>query len=670
MSVGELQALSVAQATERFPVRGGSALRDDGGMALPSPVLTQLADTFVPRVDGDAADAAARAFLQRSASDLARPALLAASAGPRHEPLLAALEARNFSGLDLEGRTRLVLELGSAGGETRELLRELKGTVLSLFYALPGADGRNPNWDALGYPGPVTEPPPPERAPKTIPLERLAGPRATISADVCVVGSGAGGSVIAAELQRAGRSVIVLERGGYRNESDFRQLELVGAQELYLRGGLFGSESGSIGILAGATLGGGTVVNSMVCLRPPAEIRSAWARLGLDGLDSPAFDAHLDAVSARINVNTAATRPNRTNELMVEALTARGLSHELLARNASLDDDPRYCGYCNAGCQQGCKQSTLKTYLQDAADDGARFVTGCSVERISVRDGRAAGVAARVRGEDGSELELTVEAPTVVVACGGIESPALLLRSGIGGPAAGKHLRLHPTYFVTGLYDEEVNAWNGQFQATVSFDFAHAVDGAGFLVESVGLSLPFWAASLPFTSGAAHKERMLQLRRAATWHAVSHDNGEGEVVLGPGGEAVVRWELDDPVDRRVAARAHVELARLHRARGAGEILTFHWDELGWREGDDFEAFLARLERAPHDRTAFSAHQMSSCRLGVDPLASVAGPFGELHDVPGVWIGDASALPTAPGVNPMLTIMALARRTAHAIRAAP
>jgi hypothetical protein len=177
----------------------------------------------------------------------------------------------------------MLLEMGSHGGETRQLLRELKGAVLSLFYSLPDADDRNPNWAALGYPGPASPPLPPEQAPKTIPIERLAGPRATLAADVCVVGSGAGVSVIAAELQRAGRSVIVLERGSYRNEADFRQLDLVGAQELYLRGGPFFSESGSIGILAGATLGGGIVVNSMVCLRPPDDVRAAWASLGLDG---------------------------------------------------------------------------------------------------------------------------------------------------------------------------------------------------------------------------------------------------------------------------------------------------------------------------------------------------------------------------------------------------
>lgn len=629
--------------------------------------LAALADTLVPAIDRPAADREVEAYFGRSAAALDLAAPVGALLTERHGPVVAALEARGFAGHGLEARTAILAELAAEDGPLRQPLRELQGAVLSLFYALPDADGRNPNWAALGYPGPVTEPPGPDRAPKTIAVTALRGPAARLTADVCIVGSGGGGSVIAAELQAAGMSVVILERAGYRNEADFRQLDLVGAQELYLRGGLFFSESGSIGLLAGATLGGGTVINSLVCLRPPAAIRKEWAALGLDGLDGAAFDAHLDAVSIRLNVNTEATTPNRCNQLMAEALDARGLPHELIPRNVSLDDDSRYCGYCNAGCQQGCKQSALRTYLQDAADAGARIVVDCAVERVLVRDGRAAGVVAHARAADGLEVELTVDAPLVVVACGGIESPALLLRSGIGGPATGKHLRLHPAYFVNGAYDEVVDAWSGQFQAVVSFAFAHAVQGSGFLVESVGLSLPFWAASMPFHGGAEHKERMLRLRNVASWHAVSHDTGAGEVVLAADGEAVVRWELDNPIDVAVAARAHVEIAKLHHARGANEIFTFHRDDPGWRRGDDFAAYLARLEQAPNGRNAYSAHQMGSCRLGADPALSVADGFGELHDVPGVWIGDASALPTAPGVNPMLTLMALARRTAHAIR---
>jgi len=623
-------------------------------IASRSATLAALADALVPAVDRDG-----DAFFALSASDLGLAELLDGVATPRYEPLLAELESRRFADLDLDARTAALHEV--AAGGLRQLLRELKGATLGAFYAAPDADGRNPAWPAVGYPGPSSPPPTPEQAPKTIPVLQPAGTRQTLRADVCVVGSGAGGGVIAAELQQAGLDVVVLERGGYRNEADFRQLEAVGAQELYLRGGLFFSASGSVGLLAGATLGGGTVINSLVCLRPPANVRAAWARAGLEGLDGPEFDAHLDTVSQRLNVNTEHTRPNRTNRMMVEALDSRGLPHELVPRNAADDDNPRYCGYCNAGCQHGSKQSTLRTYLQDAADAGARFIVDCAVERVLVRDGRAAGVVARVGG-----TEVTVEAATVVAAAGGIESPALLLRSGIGGPAAGRYLRLHPTYFVSGVYDEAVNAWAGQFQAVVSFAFANAVEGSGFLVESVALSLPFWAGCSPFTDGVAHKEHMLRMRHVAPWHAITHDHGSGKVTLGADGEAIVHWEPDDPVDRAVASRAHEELARLHHARGAREIFTFHWDEMRWRDGDDFDAFLERLRAAPNDRTAYSAHQMGSCRLGVDPATSVANGRGQLHDVPGVWIGDASALPTAPGVNPMLTIMALARRTAHAI----
>ena len=159
---------------------------------------------------------------------------------------------------------------------------------------------------------------------------------------------------------------------------------------------------------------------------------------------------------------------------------------------------------------------------------------------------------------------------------------------------------------------------------------------------------------------------MLRLRNVASWHAVTHDHGSGQVVLDGNGEPVVRWELDDPVDRALAVRAPGELARLHHARGAEEIMTFHAEDHTWRAGDDFGAYVDRLAQAPYERTAYSAHQMGSCRLGADPETAVADGRGELHDTRGVWIGDASALPSAPGVNPMLTIMALARRTAHAI----
>ena len=349
--------------------------------------------------------------------------------------------------------------------------------------------------------------------------------------------------MIAARLAQAGRSVLVVERGGYNNEQDFRQTE-ASAGALYLRGGVMWSEGGEIGLLAGSTLGGGTVVNSMVCLRTPREVRDAWAELGVEGVAGPEFDAATDRVWKRLNVNTEATFYNENTERMLAALSSRGFSHERIARNASLDDDPRFCGYCNNACQQGCKQSTLKTYLEDAAAAGARFLIDCKVERVLVEGGRAAGVEAVVGG--GDELpgkRVTIRANDVVLAAGAMESPAVLLRSGIGGPAVGRYLQLHPAWIVNGVYDEEVRAWDGQIQSALSFDLSHCEEPAGFLIESLTLSPALWSGAISFGGGADHRAQMLKFAHMATWHGVSHDHGCGRIVLGPDAEAVVQWDL-------------------------------------------------------------------------------------------------------------------------------
>jgi len=315
----------------------------------------------------------------------------------------------------------------------------------------------------------------------------------------------------------------------------------------------------------------------------------------------------------------------------------------------------------------------MKTFLQDASDAGTRFVVDCHADRILVSgDGHAAGVEATVRHADGSATKLTIEAPTVVVACGSIESPALLLRSGIGGPAVGKHLRLHPAALVNGIYEEPIEAWIGQIQSEVSDHFAGCEGQWGFLIESVGAVPAFNAAGVPWSSGEQHKREFARMfRHHAPFLSVARDHGEGEVVLDPHGAPLVRWSLSDETDRRLFVRANVELARLHHAIGAPEIRTLHAQEICWRRdsGEPFEEFVSRIERAPYgpaDVTIFTAHQMGSCRMGSDPNASVADGRGELHDVRDVWVGDASAFPTAPGVNPMVSIMALARRTAGKI----
>ena len=632
--------------------------------------LEALCDTFVPAVDSDSEDPVERAFMERSASDLGVAAQiegLMAQAMLAEEieavgGLLDALEAEGFSQAPVEARTA-VIHAFRQDPEAKHGLTQLKGLTFLFFYALPDEQGRNPSWELIGYPGPRSAPP---AEPKTL---TVAEPVPTLTADVCVVGSGAGGSVIAARCAQAGQDVLVLELGQYNNEQDFKQLELPGYLELYYGGGLAASESGSIGILAGSTVGGGTVVNYMNCVRTPDHILSEWAGHGLDGLDQGFVAEHMEAVLDRLGANTEMTNQNRIHQLMLAGCDELGYEHRPIWRNASRDDDPAFCGYCSFGCQQGCKRSALKTWLQDASDAGARVLPGCHADRILTADGRATGVAATVTHPDGSTTAVTIEAPTVVVACGSIESPALLLRSEIGGPAAGKNLRLHPAFLVMGVYDEPVEGWNGQIQSALSDHFLDVEEGCGFLIEATGVQPGLLSASMPWESGAQHKQLMSTLRWQAPFITVARDHGSGEVVLDEHGRAVVRWDFDDEVDARLARLANVELARLHHAAGAERIFTLHSAPVMWTRGEDFDGYLEAVEGAsyaPNDIACFTAHQMGSCRMGSDPATSVADGRGQLHDIQGVWVGDASAFPTAPGVNPMVTIMSLAHRTADAI----
>src|SRR2546423_1765246 len=240
-------------------------------MAVMAGVLTEtqrrtleaLCDTFVPSVEYDGGDDVMRAYMARPASDLAVAAqiegLMAQAMMPEEIEgfglLLDGLAALDFAAMPVEARTQVVQQVAASGPEGKLGMRIFKNLTFLFFYALPDEQGRNPNWDALGYPGPVSAPPSAQDAPKTINVEELSGAEATIAADACVVGSGAGGGVVAAERQKGGKSVVVLEQGGYRNEQDFRQLE-IGSPEPYPGGGLPGAAGGPIPRVAGPPPGG------------------------------------------------------------------------------------------------------------------------------------------------------------------------------------------------------------------------------------------------------------------------------------------------------------------------------------------------------------------------------------------------------------------------------
>jgi len=543
--------------------------------------------------------------------------------------------------------------------------------TLFLFYGLPDEHGQNPNWSTLGYPGPIAAAPTEE---KPLVPYRPDGDT-TLEADVCIVGSGAGGGVMAAVMSEQGLSVVVLEAGGYFDEPDFTQLEIPAYQNLYWRGGPTLTADLNVSLLAGRCLGGGTVVNWTNSLRLPARVREQWEReFGLEGLAGAAFDDHLDAVWDRLSVNDRCSELNGPQQRMKAGADTLGWSFKVVQRSI---DERRYsfetAGHLGFGDRTGAKQSTVKTYLQDAYDRGTLLVTRCWAQRILVDRGRAAGVQATWSDpQSGRRAQVTVHAPQVVVACGALESPALLLRSGIGGPAVGHHLHLHPTIATVGFYDDDLEAWKGAPQAGLIDEHENIEQGHGFLIETPQYTTALAASALPYTDAQTHKRLMSNVRHAATFIAVLRDRGHGRVTIDRAGSTVTRYSLTDKLDVHNTYHAIDAQARLHAAAGAQRILAAAADAPAWCRGENLDQFITRAQRIPLQAGGwklFSAHQMGTCRMGTDPLRSVADPWGELHDMRGVWIGDASAFPTPTGTNPMITIMALAHRNAQAIAAA-
>jgi choline dehydrogenase-like flavoprotein len=519
---------------------------------------------------------------------------------------------------------------------------------LALFYAY--AAESSPYAAAAGYfPTPLDEPAEPPRL-------LLRHPRGgeTIETDVCVIGSGAGGAVVAATIAATGKRVVVLERAALRTERDFAGREIAGSSSLFYDRGIAATADRSVVLLAGSAVGGGTVVNWSTSLRLPPYVRDEWAAAGI----ADDLDPHYDAIEKRLDVDTEESHRNGPNAALERGIATLELSHRTIPRAVRGCGD---CGPCGVGCRRGAKQSTLRTYLADACLDGAELIDGCDARRIVLRDGKVDTVVARTRAG-----HVAIRAPLVALAGGGILSPALLLRSGIATPQAGRHLRLHPTVAVYGVYDEPVLPWRGVPQSVVGEAFANLENGYGFRLECPAALPGILAASLPWWGSEQHRAFMAEAGKVAPFIAIARDEDEGRVDVDAEGEPRARY-WPGPRDRRHLVRAIVEMARVHIASGARRVGTLHTPPLELAADGDLEAFVEEVETRgiePHRVTLFSAHQMSTCRIGSTARESVANPDGEVWGVRGLYVTDASAFPSASGANPMLTVMALARRTAE------
>ncbi len=471
-----------------------------------------------------------------------------------------------------------------------------------------------------------------------------------LDADVCVIGAGAGGAVVAAELAEGGARVVLLEQGSHHDPDGFSARPPEMLARLYRDGGQT-TTLGSPPILLplGRGLGGTTLVNSGTCFRTPAHVLERWsAEFGLE-LDEATLRPCFERVEAALSVAEVTPELAGANAAVARRGAERlGWSHGYLRRNA------RGCvgsGVCVFGCPTSAKQHTGITYIPRATVAGTRIVTGADVRELIVRGGEARGARARLAG--GQAVE--VRAPTVVVACGTIHTPLLLARNRLGGVSGqlGRNLALHPATAAFALMEETVDMARGVPQSFYVDEFA----AEGVMFEGVAGPPAYAAMALPLT-GERHARAMAQYPRLAQFGLMVSDTSRGQV-SSLAGRPVIRYSLSE----QDVVKFRLGLARLEElflAAGAREVY------LPLPEGVEPARARAR------DLKLLAFHPLGTARADACATRGVVDGDLAVHGVRGVHVADGSVVPSALGVNPQMTIMALATRLAFRLlgRAVP
>jgi choline dehydrogenase-like flavoprotein len=484
-------------------------------------------------------------------------------------------------------------------------------------------------------------------------------------ADVCVIGSGAGGAVVAAQLQAAGFHVVVLEEGGHHTKAEFKMREDLAFPMLYQEAGARATKDAAISILQGRAVGGTTVVNWTTSFRTPEHVLDHWAKKhAVGGFAKRDLDPHWDEIEKRLNIlQVPLEETNRNNRTLYDGCKALGFAVDTTRRNVKLC---MKSGYCGMGCPIDAKQSMLVTYLPDAVAKGATVVSRCRVDRLVVEAGRVVRAECSEIGDDGyhaSGRTFSVEANRFVLSAGAINTPAILLRSGMGGGMVGKRTFLHPVVGTSSRYKDPIEPFYGAPQSVASHAFADRGDKAGLFLEAAPLH-PMLAALASQGIGTAHAAFMHELPRLSAHVALiidGFDDSEtgGTVELRKSGAAVLDYNLPPRVWE--AFRFGIQsLIKIDLAAGAEEVTLGHIDpNLTFKSEKD----LAKLDGAVLEAgriAVFSAHVMGGAMMGDDAAKSVVRSSDlRHHSVTNLHVMDGSVLPTSLGVNPQETLYGLA-----------
>jgi choline dehydrogenase-like flavoprotein len=487
-----------------------------------------------------------------------------------------------------------------------------------------------------------------------------------LDADVVIVGSGAGGAVVAAELAEAGQRVVILEEGPHVPAERYGKMRpSENMRHLWRDGGLTFAvglgDSPTINVMMGQCVGGSSVLTGGVCFRIPGAVLRDWELdHGLSELTEKKLEPVFEEVERRIHVEEVPKEMrSRSTALFLEGAEKLGYATHPLRRNTKGCNG---CGRCNFGCPHGAKLSVDLTYLPRAFAAGATLYTDCRVERVLAGRGSAVGVAGRVLGGPRRKpmSRFSVSARRVVIAAGSYASPLILLRSGLGRRSGmvGRNLTLHPGFRVMARFDESVRGWRGALQSA----YSDALERER--ITMVGLFIPpgALAGTMPGI-GPEHERRALAIPHLAIFGGMIHDDGGGRI-RELFGRPLLTYRMGAK-DRAAVPLLMRTMAEIFFAAGAREVIL---PVLGLGSIDADRLRGLDLEHVPGPRLESSSqHPLGTCRMGVAPQNSVVDPFGESWELSNLYLADGSVLPTSLGVNPQQSIMSMALRIAWHLR---
>ena len=446
-----------------------------------------------------------------------------------------------------------------------------------------------------------------------------------------VVGSGAGGGVVAYNLAQTGADCLMIEAGKYYTKETFPRNEADASAQLYWGGGLEFSNDARMAFLRGKVIGGSTIVNQALVDRFDELAFNDWrSESGVDFFTLEAMNPYYDRIEEFLAVHVFEEQErNRNAELFVKGCNTLGYGWHFLHRAQSdcAFERNNDCIVCLGGCHRDSKQSTLITYIRQAEKLGLKIQADTMVERIE-SFGKGYKLYAISQGQ---QKEFVCD--KLILAGGTFGTNHMLLRSGFGEqlPALGKYFCTHPQFMYFGIYDEAINAHKGMFQTVASKD--DRFRQRGFKLENV-FAGPVSTALLFNGFGSDHAEFMRNYTRITCAEVAVRDENIGELAVDKKDKLIIRKPLTDQDRARMKDGVSV-LKEILAASGAKKVVE-----------------------SPH---FFGLHMMGGCRMGIDPRRSVVNPEFQVHGYDNLYISDASLFPNAPGINPSLTIFALAQR---------